>query len=85
MLQTAVNVVWGIVCFLGVVTFFAGNGGKHSVSLALPLLLGSVSYCIAFKCFTLGLLYSSLIGIVVFIALIFAVYKSPAEKKHDEK
>ena len=84
MLQTAVNVVWGIVCFLGVMTFFAGNGGKSSVSLALPLLLGSVSYCISFKCFTSGLLYSSLVGIVVLIALIFAVYKPPAEKKHGE-
>ena len=85
MLQTAVNVVWGIVCFLGVVIFFAGHGGKASVTHALPLLLGSVSYFVAFKCFTLGLLYSSLIGIVVFIAFLFRVPVPPEEKQHDEK
>lgn len=81
MLQTVVNVIWGIVCLLGVLTFFAGNGGKATVSRALPLLLGSLSYYIALKCFMLGLLYSSLIGVLVLVVLVLTVYKPPVKKE----
>lgn len=81
MLETIVNVIWGIVCFLGVVNFFAGNGGRGTQAVAFPLILGAVAYYASFKHFLQGLLLSSVIGVVVIIVMFFLLAKRIKKEK----
>lgn len=80
MLETIVNVIWGVICFLGVVNFFAGNGGRGTQAIAFPLIFGAAMYYVSFKHFLQGLLLSSVIGVVV-IVIMFYLLASRIKKK----
>lgn len=86
---TIANCVWGIICFLGVVNFFVGNGGRASIAFALPLMFGPVSYYLSLHQFLLqagyrhpaiNILIASVIGVAV-ILITFLVLANYAKKK----
>ena len=80
MSETIVNVIWGIVCFLGVVNFFAGNGGRGTQAVAFPLIFGAVSYYVAMNHFVMGIVLSSVVG-VIGIAILFIILAGRVKKE----
>ena len=62
MVLTIVNGIWFIICVLGIINFFIGNGGIGSLCISIPLILGSIVYGILLNCFLFGVLIASLIG-----------------------
>ena len=80
MLETIVNAIWGIVCFLGVVNFFAGNGGRGTQAIAFPLIFGAASYYVAMNHFMMGIVLSSVVG-VIGIAILFIILAGRVKKE----
>ena len=84
MLTIVVNVIWGIVFFLGVLTFFAGNGGRASVSHSLTCFLSAIAYYVASHQFSQDLLVSSVVGVLVFIIMSVIVTQYIGRKYNEE-
>ena len=87
MLLTIANAIWCIICIIGVINFFVGNGGIGSLCVSLPLLIGSIVYGILLNCFLIGVLIASLIGGIVIIVVFFFTasrIKPKSENKVEE-
>lgn len=84
MLTTVVNVIWGIAFFMGVLTFFVGNGGRASVGFSLPCFLSAITYYVTSHQFAQGLLLSSVAGVLVFIIMSVIVTQYVGKKYNEE-
>lgn len=84
MLTTVVNVIWGIVFFLGILTFFTGNGGRASIGSSLPCFLSAIAYYVASHQFAQDLLVSSIAGVLVFIIMSVIVTQYIGRKHNEE-
>lgn len=84
MVLTIVNGIWFIICVLGIINFFVGNGGIGSLCISIPLILGSIVYGILLNCFLFGVLIASLIGGIIILVVFFFLANKIKPKDNKE-
>ena len=75
---------WGIIAFLGVINFFAGNGGPDSMTFAMPLLLSSGTYYGVSRYYSYGRI-SAFIGAVVILLVTFNLLAKRIKTSEENK
>lgn len=75
---------WGILAFLGIITFFAGNGKSGSVTHAITLLLSSGTYYVVSRYSTYGKI-PAFIGAVAILIITIKLFTNRIKTNKTDK